>query len=477
MALAASATGRLVVGTLADPTTLDPHRSTDIVTSEVLANVCEPLVRVRAGTLSTEGVLATAWATSDQRVWTFTLREGVRFHDGVPLDAQAVVANLEHLRKQRGFPGRAARLGPYLVQVALDRANAALLPTLSQPQFAIQSPRQLSLDRNPPVGTGPYRVHATQPGLVELRAFPGYWGGAPRIETLLFRRFASPAALVQALQGGDADVSSAIGPADVAALRRTPEVAIDSQTGLNLVYLAVNNERSPFRDVRVRQALARAVDRPALLHLIGGHGEVAEGPLPPSVFPRDARARDLHLDRESVRRLLQDARIPAATELTLTVARSPRPYLTEPLATAARVRDDLARVGLAVRLRELPSWPEHVALTTKGDFELALLGWRADTLDPNDFLTALLDSASVGSTNRSRYHSEAMDSLLRRARRDGSPTARRALYDAALDLFRKDMPFVPLLHASSFTAHRREVVGLVIGPTGILRFDKAWKQH
>lgn len=477
VALQAAAASQLVVGTLADPGTLDPHRSNDIVTSEILANVCETLVRIRPGSLIVEGVLATAWATADQRIWTFTLREGVRFQDGSALDAAAVVANLDHLRQERRFPGRSTRLGPHLVRVALERADAALLPTLSQPQFAIQSPRQLRFSGNLPVGTGPFRVSTVRPGLVELDAFRGYWGGAPRLARLLFRRFASPAELVQALASGAADVSSAIGPADVPPLRDRSDVAIDSQTGLNLVYLAVNNERAPFRDVRVRQALSRAVDRHALLRLLGGHGEAAQGPLPPSVFGRDARARELRLDRDSARRLLAAARLPAGTELSLSFARAPRPYLTEPLATATRIRDDLAAVGLAVRLREVPSWPQQVALTTRGDYELALLGWRADTLDPNDFLTALLESASIGATNRSRYRSEAMDSLLKRARMDGAPRARQGLYRAALELFQKDMPFVPLLHASSFTAHRREVVGLVIGPTGVLRFDKAWKQQ
>ena len=153
LALQSAAAAQLVIGTLADPATLDPHRSNDIVTSEILANVCETLVRVRAGSLNAEGVLATAWATADQRVWTFSLREGVRFQDGSPLDADAVVANLDHLRRERGFPGRATRLGPHIVQVALERADAALLPTLSQPPFVIQSPRQLASSGSPPVGT------------------------------------------------------------------------------------------------------------------------------------------------------------------------------------------------------------------------------------------------------------------------------------------------------------------------------------
>ena len=158
------------------------------------------------------------------------------------------------------------------------------------------------------------------------------------------------------------------------------------------------------------------------------------------------------------------------------MSRAPRPYLREPLRVAARIRDDLARVGLVVRLRELPSWAEHVALTSQGDFELALLGWQADTLDPNDFLTALLDSESIGTTNRSRYRSAAMDGLLKRARQDSTLGARLSLYRQAQELVQSDMPFVPLYHSSVFTAYRREVRGLVIGPTGVLRYDKAWKQ-
>ena len=124
----------------------------------------------------------------------------------------------------------------------------------------------------------------------------------------------------------------------------------------------------------------------------------------------------------------------------------------------------------------MDTWTEQVAITNSGDFDLALLGWQADTLEPNDFLTALLDSASIGTTNRSRYRSPEMDALLKRARLDAVPQARIGLYRRAQDLFQRDMPFVPLLHTSVFTAHRREVMGLVVGPTGILRYDKTWKQ-
>jgi ABC-type transport system substrate-binding protein len=477
--LSAAPADTLVVGTLADPASLAPHQATDIVAAEIVSSVCETLVRIRPGSLRPEGVLATTWASPDPRVWTFTLREGVRFHDGALLDADAVVGNLEHLRRERGFPGRAERLGPNVVEVRLERPNAALLSTLSQPFFAMQSPTRLTgPGSDVPVGTGPFRLAARKPGTVELVAFAGHWAGPPRTRSLVFRRFAGEQALAAALAGGEADVSSAIGPAGAARLRSEAGVTLDSQTGLNLIYLAVNNERPPLADTRVRRALSRGIDRPGLVReVLAGHAEAAHTALPPTLFGHDTRTRELVLDRESARRLLAAARLREGFETTLTVSSSPRPYLLEPLRVAARLRDDLARVGVAVRLREVASWTEHVGLTSRGDFDLALLGWQADSLDPNDFLTALLDSGSIGTTNRSRYRSAAMDGLLKRARMDGAPGARLALYREAQDLFQEDMPFVPLYHSSVFTVHRREVRGLVIGPTGILRYDKAWKQQ
>jgi len=476
--LAAAPADTLVVGTLADPASLEPHQATDIVAAEIVSSVCETLVRVRSGSLRPEGVLATTWASPDQRVWTLTLRENVRFHDGAPLDADAVVANLEHLRRERAFPGRSERVGPLVIQLALDRPNAALLSTLSQPFFAIQSPRRLSgPGSDMPVGTGPFRLAGARPGLVELAAFDGHWAGVPRARRLVFRRFPDEHALADALAAGEVDVSSAIGPGPAGRLRTDAGVTFDSQTGLNLIFLAMNNERPPFSDARVRRAFSRAIDRLGLVReVLAGHAEAAHTALPPTLSGHDTRTRELVLDRDSARRLLAAARLAEGFETTLAVSRAPRPYLLEPLRVAARLRDDLARVGVTVRLREVASWTEHVGLTSRGDFDLALLGWQADTLDPNDFLTALLDSGSIGATNRSRYRSAAMDGLLKRARMDSAPGTRLALYRQAQELFQRDMPFLPLYHSSVFTAHRREVRGLVIGPTGILRYDKAWKQ-
>ena len=475
MALAAAA-DTLVVGTLAEPVTLDPHRATDLVSAAVIANVCEPLVRYRSDGSRPEGVLAVAWATADGRTWTFTLRPGVRFQDGAPLDAAAVVANLDDLRKQRAFAGRAQAAGPAVVSVTLERPNAALLATLSQPFFCMQSPRELR-DRKPGQlsGTGPFRLQGTKRGEVELQAWREHWGGAPRLARVVFRRFTSEEALAKALLAGDIDVTSSVGQQRVDELRGRDDVTLDSKTGLNIAFLSVNNERDGWTDRRVRQALARAIDRPALVQdALGGHGEPARNPLPPSLWGYGMRTRELMLDRVASRRLLREAGYASGLDTTLLAVDAPRPYNPAPLRVAERVVADLAEVGIRARMRVVATWAEFVDRATRGDYDLAVMGWQADTTDPNDFLSALLASDAVGTTNRSRYRSPVMDGLLRHGRRTANLRERAAIYDEAQILFQRDMPWVPLYHVSVSTAYRRALRGLAVGPTGLSRFDKVW---
>jgi ABC-type transport system substrate-binding protein len=239
----------------------------------------------------------------------------------------------------------------------------------------------------------------------------------------------------------------------------------------------MNNERPPFHDRRVRHALARAVDREALVErILGGHGEPARNPLPPSIWGFGTRTKELVLDRAAARRQLAAAGLPNGFETTLMVVNAPRPYLPAPVQLAARLRDDLAQAGIRARLHEVTTWSDYLARASRGDYDLAVLGWQADTVDPNDFLSALLGSEFVGTTNRSRYRSPAMDALLKQGRRGRDQKERVASYREAQTLFQKDMPWVPLYHVSVFTAYRRIVRGLVIGPTGVPRYDRVWKR-
>lgn len=467
----------LVVGTVGGPVSLAPHEATDLVAAAVVTNVCEPLVRFRGDGTRTEPALATSWATRDGRTWTFILREGVRFHDGAPFDADAVIQNVANLTRERGFPARAERLGPHVVALTLEDKNAALLATLSQPFFAMQSPRQLGRGTRP-VGTGPFAFTSASAGEVVLEAHRSYWGGPPRLRRLVFRHYPTADRLRAGLVAGDVDVTSALGHGEARRLRGRPDLTLDSQTGHNLAYLALNHARPPFQDVRVRRALARAIDRRRLVdEVLDGHGEPARHPLPPSFFPRDPKVKaDAGADQAGALRLLAQAGLAGGFATTLLVVDAPRPYMPQPRALAERLREDLAGVGVRAAMRDAPTWNDYAARGSRGDYDLAVFGWQADTLDPNDFLVPLLSGAAVGTTNRSRYRSEAMDALLRRGRATGVAAERRAVYREVQALFDREVPWIPLYHVSVFTAYRRAVHGLTVDATGITRFDQVWKK-
>jgi peptide/nickel transport system substrate-binding protein len=478
LALLGSPADTLVVGGLADPVVLDPHQTTDLVAGAVASAVCEPLVHDRLDGSLYEPALATAWATRDNLVWTFTLRKGVMFHDGTPLDADAVVANIDHLRRVRAFPGRATRLGPLAVTIDLDHPNAALLSTLSQPFYCLVSPREFH-EKNPrPVGTGPFRLLAARPGRVELVVNPGYWGGLPRLRRILFRKLPDEAALVSALLSGEVDVTPALTLESHPKVESSPDLLVQVRSGRNLAYLALNNERPPFDDPRVRHAVAFAVDRRALVSdLLADHGEPARNPLPPSLWGYATHTPEPVHDLGMARRLLARAGLGKGFEATLLAVEASRPYLPSPLRLVGRLSEQLALVGIRLRQEVVGSWAEYVARSSRGQYDMAVLGWQADTMDPNDFLTALLASEAIGSSNRSRYRSAAMDALLTQGRKGTGHQERSQVYAEAQALFQKDMPFVPLYHVAVFTASRRSVRGLSVGSTGYLRFDKTWKRE
>lgn len=478
-ALAAAAVDALVVGIVGDPVSLDPHRATDLVSAAIVANVCEPLVRWSADGTRAEPALATTWATRDARRWTLTLREGVRFHDGAPFDADAVLANLQRIGRVRSFPGVAERVGSHVVAITLDRPNAALLATLSQPFFTMQSPREIARGGILPVGTGPFRIAAVKRSGVELERHPGYWRGTPRLRRLLFPRVAHDRALVDGLLSGEIDVAPSVTHADMEVLEAAGGVVVvQAQTGGNLAFLSLNHERRPLHDRRVRLAIAHAFDRVALVaRILGGHGEPARNPLPPVLWGYSRRTPELDLDRALARRLLKEAGYRQGFSAGLLVSDAPRPYNPDPIRLARAIADALGVIGIAVRFERAPTWAAFLDRATRGDYAMAVMGWQADTPDPNDFLSVLLGSEFIGATNRSRYRSPAMDVFLKQGRRGDDPRERTASYLEAQALFQRDMPWVPLFHVSVFTARRRNVRGVDPGPIGIPRYDRTWKEQ
>ena len=396
LAAAARRRTRIVVGTLSDPASLAPHRATDLVAAEIVANVCETLVRMRPGSLRPEGVLATAWATPDQRVWTCHAARGsarsTTAPRSTPTRSSRTSSTCAASAASRAAPSAS---GPHVVEITLDRPNAALLSTLSQPFFAMQSPRAArrhaggaGRHRPLPAGGGAGRARSSSSAFASTGPAPRACGAS-----------CSAASRTRTRSPGRWPAARRTSPRRSAPSRaaelRTHAGRDARRAGRAQPHLPGRQQRAQPLLGRARAARALARDRPRRARARAARRARRAGARGPAAGCSSAttRARASWCSTGTRPGACWPTRACPRASRRRSRSRAPRaPTCSSRCASRRASATTSPASGLAVRLREVASWAEHVALTSRGDFELALLGWQADTLDPNDFLTALLDS-------------------------------------------------------------------------------------
>ncbi len=477
----------------ADAEKLDPADIDDGESVNTLAQVLEGLIGFAPGTLEIEPRLAESWEVSaDGLRYTFRLRPGVRFHDGTPLTAATARFSFDR-QLDPGHPAhfpdasfqywqnlyadivRVETPDPMTLCFHLARPNAGLLTALASFPAWLVSPGAFEtygpeMVRHP-VGTGPYRFVAWRPNeAILFERNPDYWGEPkPGFDRLVLRSVPLNAARLSELVAGAIHGLDGVQPSEVSDLAGDPRFVIQHAPGLNIGYLAFSLLSERMRDPELRRAIAMAIDRDALVRLaLDGYGTVAAYPAPRGFLGIPDDAGPVRHDPEAARALV--AANPHWTQRPLTLAAfgQPRMYFPDPLRVASLIRSDLERAGLRVEIlnREFKS---HLHATRRGDFEMALLGWIADTPDPDNFLATFFHSRAAvpgSATNISFYREPEMDRLLERAIAVTDPRARRALYGQALALWARDLPLVPLVQGDQIVVLDRRVRGYVLSPTG-----------
>ncbi len=267
----------LTVGVQLEPPVLDPTvNASASIGAVVFPSIFEGLVRIGPG-WRIEPALATAWTISaDGRTYVFRLRPHVRFSDGSPLDAAAVRFSLLRavasgsLNPQRTLLDAIDAVtvrDPLTVAVQLRRPDFTLLQVLGLSAAVIVSPRSAGNDAVRPIGTGPFRFAEWRRGdAIVLARNPHYWGPEPLLARVTFKVIADPNAAIDAVLTGDVDVYPAFpAPEAVARFARDPRFTVQTVLSEAKTIVAINNRRQPFRDRRVRRALAYAIDRNAII--------------------------------------------------------------------------------------------------------------------------------------------------------------------------------------------------------------------
>ena len=486
----------LIFGRGGDSITLDPAHIEDGESAKVCDMIYDTLVQYRENTTDLEPALAESWTRSaDGLTWTFHLRQGVQFHDGTPFSADAVVFSLTRpLMLFRNFHeqfiSQIVALDPLTVQIQLKTPYAPFISTLAGTSFSIVSPVAVQTLGENPIGTGPFKfVQWDKNDKIVLSANDTYWAGKPALDRLIFRSIPDNATRLTKLQAGNLHIMEFPNPDEIPLIQGDPQLEILMQPSLNTGYLAMNMEKPPFDNLKVRLAINHAINKTEIVErLYQGLGIPAKNPIPPTLWSYDDSIEAHAYDPELAKQLLAEAGYPDGFETTLWALPVPRPYIPDGMALAAAIQSDLQNVGINANIVTY-DWATYLEKTANGEHDMAMLGWIADVADPDNFFYSLLSipNAEKPAYNISFYRNEELQKILDRARMSTDQDihafealdidkgggrvitdrdVRIRLYRQAQAIFYRDAPWVPLAHAQRILVINRDVKNLKLSPLG-----------
>jgi len=437
--------------------------------------------------------LATQWSPSpDGRTWTFKLRQGVRFHDGTPFNADAVVFNVTRAidPQLRLFAGtfawggvKAARkVDDFTVEISGDQPLPALLNNIADSGLGvIQSPAAIQRVREPrdfvPVGTGPFKFVSWVPdGDLVLEANREYWGSPPSVDRLVIRAMPTVTTRVNLLEAGEVDLITQVPIHEIARLKGLRGVEVDARAATSWTYIAMNTTRPQFSDVRVRRALNYLVDKQTIIaKVLFGVGRVADSPIG-SAYRAHKSVKVYQYDPGIAKQLLEEAgwrpgpdgvrardgqRL--AATLWVPVGRFPGgAEMAQVVASAFR------GVGVDVRVQELEFAAylgELRRSQAESRIELVMAGWG--TADPDSGMRPVLHSQSMPprGNNLAFYRNAQVDDLLDRGAAAVDPTARVQIYGRVQEIVMDDAPWLFLTERREAVAWRSHVRGVRFIPS------------
>jgi len=453
-----------------DPGTLDPARISGIFGRSVAQQIFDGLVEFDS-TLTIVPALAQYWkASRDGLNWTFTLRKGVRFHNGREVTADDVVFSLTRLldpkvksaaadlfanihgaldfREGREATVRGiTAVDASTVRVVLDEAHVPFVSMLAIGHAKIV-PRDLVTQQGDafgaaPVGTGPFRFERWERRKeIVLAANAGYFGGAPRLDRIVYRIFPDERsdAMFDEFRRGRLEDSPVPMQDYPRVLASTPGIHV-KRPMFSVRFLGLNTRVKPLADPRVRQALIYAIDREAIVQeATRGRFVLARGILPPGTLGYNPRLRGYEHDPARARELLAQAGYPEGRGLPpLTIWSTVKLEPEHP-----RIVRALDAVGVRAEFKYVTDWPQFSRMLAEGQFPVFQYAWFADVPDPDNFLFKLFHSKSP--RNYTGYSNPQLDALLQRARNESDGQRRVDLYRRAEQLVVDDAVVIPFFH-------------------------------
>src|ERR671916_1577573 len=478
--------GTLFVALEAEPPELDPNLSSAYVDRQVMASLYDKLVDIdEQGEIVP--MLAKSYDVSDDgTVYTFELREGIKFHDGTEFNAEAVKFNLDRYQKEDSVRSTEVEpiesievVDPMTVRVTLSEPFAPFLAVLTDRAGIIASPKAIKesggrISKNP-VGTGPFEfVERVRGDHITVKKNPDYWReGLPKMDKIVYRGIEDENVQYQNLQSGELDLIDQIPTVEFKDLQESGDYKVSIEPGLGYQGIWLNVTQPPFDKKELRQAVYRLVDREAIVKAVlrDVGGTPANSPFSKASWAYSEES-DEYPPRsvEEAKALLEEAGEPDGFSFILKLDPSPGSQQIGQI-----IQSSLEPAGIDVKLEQL----EFGALlddSTNGNFQALFLGWSG-RIDPD--LNIYDFTVTDGDFNDSGYSNPEVDRLLNEARTTSDRDRRKELYTQVMEILHEDVPYVYLYHNNATTdfAMQPTVQGFEPYPDGILRLAGVSKQQ
>nr|WP_035800351.1 ABC transporter substrate-binding protein [Crocosphaera chwakensis] len=500
----ATTTGdRIIIGTTAQPRTIDPADSYEMAGLTIIYNLSDTLYTYELGTTTLTPELATEMPTvsDDGLTYTIPLREGVTFHDDTPFNAEAMVFSLERFINNGGKPSflladtidTVEATGEYELTITLKQPFSAFPALLAFPGACAVSPQayQIGEGKFIPdnlVGTGPYKLNNFSSDSVQLDVFENYWGEKPNNKGIDVQIYpTNPANLFNAFRTQAVDVAyQSLTPEQVLQLQQEADSGkgqVIENPGTAISFMALNVQTEFVQQKPVRQAIASVMDRQLLNErILKGQGQPLYSMIPVAFDASKPVFQERYgdNDKEAAKQLLQEAGFSADNPATVEIWHSSGSVNSSQVAAILK---SLAERDLEGMLQFVPNSIASAAFfknLSQGLYQSILSNWYPDFLDADNYIYPFLYCAKGspeegciegGSQSQgSFYYNEQVNQLIAQQREESDPQQRQQIFAEIQEILAEDVPYIPLWQTKEYAFAQNNIDGVIINPSQTFPF-------
>lgn len=458
------------------PTNLDPRVGIDAPSERIDSLIFDDLL-ARGDDLNVAPGLAERWEIPDPLTYVFHIHHGVTFHDGRPLTARDVMWTFDSLLRGKIRSTKASVYkyvdhidapDDFTVVFHMKEQDATLLWNLSDGAIGIVPSDSGDEMTRHPIGSGPFQfVSAETDREVTLERNPNYWGGNAKLSRVRFAVVPDETTQALELRKGSGDIAiNSLTPDTVLTLAREPSLAVEHGPGTRINYLGFNLLDPILKDVRVRQAIAYALDRrPMVKYLWRGQAELARSILPTQSWAYDGDVPSYQHDPARANQLLDAAGHPLVNGVRFHITMKTSTDANTRLMVAV-MQQQLREVGIALDIRSFEP-ATFLSDVVHGAFQMYGLRWIGGNEDPDIFEYAFHSSKfPPNGANRGFYSNPRVDALIDQARREIDPKSRKPLYAEVQRILANDLPYIDMWYLDNVVVHTRRVKNLQLNPAG-----------